>query len=274
MAEELAFAESRRRPATPDDGFLHALLSYAALAGRAPTVDFLAHRLATDLPPDRRTLLCRHLCELFSRALMTRQGSAFDAYQPVRAEVTARCAAYAANLMLLAVLTAGGPLTGAELFQEDQQEHANERWRRMARLWQSQLTRAEWDALTRTVKVRHQLRDGIRTLEVSFERDAEIDVADLAFFTWPGSGAVPSRRVLSRNSPWMREIGGGRPRAAGTRRASPHAHGHPPLFEVRPVAAHPRGAARTPRCGRAGEGAGRSSRGAGGGRGGSAALQS
>ncbi|MEV5328682.1 hypothetical protein AB0K67_31520 [Nonomuraea sp. NPDC052634] len=197
MAEELAFAESRRRPATPDDGFLHALLSYAALAGRAPTVDFLAHRLATDLPPDRRTLLCRHLCELFSRALMTRQGSAFDAYQPVRAEVTARCAAYAANLMLLAVLTAGGPLTGAELFQEDQQEHANERWRRMARLWQSQLTRAEWDALTRTVKVRHQLRDGIRTLEVSFERDAEIDVADLAFFTWPGSGAVPSRRVLS-----------------------------------------------------------------------------
>ncbi|MFB9472800.1 NACHT domain-containing protein [Nonomuraea salmonea] len=206
MAEQLAFAESRRRPATPDDGFLHALLSFAALAGRAPTVDFLAHRLTSDLTEDRREILKRHLCELFARALQARPGSAYDAYQPTRADVTARCAAHAANLMLLAVLTADGPVTGAGLFGSAQPEQANELWRRMTRLWHSQLTRAEWDALIRTVKVRHELRDGVRTLEVTFERDAEIDVADLVFFTWPGEGPQPARRMRSSGSIPMREI--------------------------------------------------------------------
>ncbi|MEV4468388.1 ATP-binding protein [Nonomuraea sp. NPDC049504] len=206
MAEQLAFAESRRRPATPDDGFLHALLSFAALAGRAPTVDFLAHRLTSDLTEDRREILKRHLCELFARALQARPGSAYDAYQPTRADVTARCAAHAVNLMLLAVLTADGPVAGAELFGSAQPEQANELWRRMTRLWHSQLTRAEWDALIRTVKVRHELRDGVRTLEVTFERDAEIDVADLVFFTWPGEGPQPARRMRSSGSIPMREI--------------------------------------------------------------------
>ncbi len=207
MAEELAFAESRRRPTRPDDAFLYALLSFAALSGRAPVVGFLRHGLVHTLPPAHRPLLTRYLCELFAESLRAKQRPGYDAYEPVPAELTARCAAYSANLMLLAVLSSDEPIAGAELFREEQPEQANERWRRISRLWHSQLTRAEWDSLTRTVRVRHFLSGEARRMEVSFERDPVIGLDELVFFTWPGNAmagypyAMRSKRVA-----WMREI--------------------------------------------------------------------
>ncbi|MFD0472119.1 NACHT domain-containing protein [Nonomuraea thailandensis] len=109
MVEELAFAEARRRPARANDDLLQALLSFAALSVRAPTVDFLRHGIASEVPRDRRALLTRHLCGLFSQSLRAVPGAAHEAYQPVQAELTARCAAYSVNLMLLAVLSSDEP---------------------------------------------------------------------------------------------------------------------------------------------------------------------
>ncbi|GAA1660920.1 hypothetical protein GCM10009733_068380 [Nonomuraea maheshkhaliensis] len=210
MAEELAFAGSRRRPARPDDAFLHALLSFAALTVRAPIVDFLRYGLATAVPPDRRALLTRHLCELFAGSLMERPGSPYDAYQPVRAEATLRYATHSANLLLLAVLSAGEPVTGTDLFGTAQPEQANERWRRISRLWHAQLSRAEWDALTRTIRIRHFVSGRSRMMTAAFERDPVIDSRDLAFFTWPDGEdegrAESPYRIRSSNSVWMREI--------------------------------------------------------------------
>ncbi|MEV4170835.1 hypothetical protein [Nonomuraea sp. NPDC049709] len=207
LAEELASAESRRRPARPDDAYLHALLSFAGLTVRAPTVDFLEYGIERLIPADRRALLTRHLCELFSQSLMARPGSAYDAYQPARIEVTARCAVHSANLLLLALLSSGAPIPGTELFRVEQPEPANELWRRIARLWHSQLVRAEWESLTRTVRVRHFLRDGTRMMVVAVERNPFIDSQDLVFHTWPFD-AVPEQlyRVESADSTWMREI--------------------------------------------------------------------
>lgn len=207
MAEELAFAESRRRPTRPDDAYLHALLSFAALNGRSPIVDFLKHGLGHTIPPDHRALLTRYLCELFSESLRAKPRPAYDAYEPVQAELTARCAAYSANLMVLAVLSSDKPITGAELFRVKQPEQANERWRRMARLWHSQLSRAEFDSLMRTIAVRHFLRDGSRTMEVAFDRDPMFDSRDLVFFTWPDNAMADFEHSLAmRDSSWMREI--------------------------------------------------------------------
>ncbi|MFC5829259.1 NACHT domain-containing protein [Nonomuraea insulae] len=208
LAEDLAIAESRRRfDRRPDDAYLHALLSYAALVVRAPTVDFLRYGLTRAIPADRRAPLTRHLCELFSGSLMARPGSPYDeTYRPVRAEVTARCAAYSVNLMLLAVLSSDEPLEGMDLFGTGKPEAANELWRRIARLWHSQLTRAEWESLTRTIRVRHSVRDESRTMEVAFDRDPTIDLHDLVFFTWPDRSRDLGYGLTSNDSIWMREI--------------------------------------------------------------------
>ncbi|MCF6475053.1 hypothetical protein FAF44_42790 [Nonomuraea sp. MG754425] len=207
LAEELASAASRRRFARPDDAYLHALLSFAGLTVRASVVDFLRHRLVQDVPPERRAALTRHLCELFSEALHERPGSAHDAYQPARLELTARCAVYSANLLLLAVLSSDEPVTGAELFRVGHPVAANERWRRIARLWHSQLSREEWESLTHTLWVRHVLDGGTRTMRVAFDRDPVLDSQDLAFFTWPDRGPDDGRhRLRARGLVWMREI--------------------------------------------------------------------
>ncbi|UBU10548.1 NACHT domain-containing protein [Nonomuraea gerenzanensis] len=205
-AGDLASAVSRRRPVRPDDAYLRALLSFAALTVRAPVVDFLRHGLRRTVPHGERLLLRRHLCELFSESLLARPGSPYDAYQPVRAELTALCAVHSANLLLLAVLAADEPLAGTELFRVEQPEHANERWRRIARLWHSQLGRAEWDSLIHTLRVRHSLQGETRTFQVAFDRDPLFDSRDLVFFTWPGSPTVNPARLRAGDLIWMREI--------------------------------------------------------------------
>ncbi|MGP3956647.1 NACHT domain-containing protein [Nonomuraea sp. 3N208] len=185
MADELAFAASRHRPAKPDDAFLHACLSFASLAVRGSVVTFLEYGIRKHTPPDRRPLLTRHLCELFSGSLMSRPGSKYDGYQPVAAEAPTRYAAYSANLLLLAVLSSDEPIPSTDLFATDQPEKANELWRRISRLWHSQLTRAEWSALINTVRVRHFLRDGSRRMEAWLDGGEPFVLKDLVFFTWP-----------------------------------------------------------------------------------------
>ncbi|MFI7698726.1 NACHT domain-containing protein [Nonomuraea sp. NPDC049480] len=211
MAEELAFAASRNRPTKPDEAFLHALLSFAALPGRSPIVKFLDFGIMKAVPAERRVLLRRHLCELFSTSLMPRPGSVYDAYQPAAMEITARCAAYSANLLLLAVLSDHQPIRGTELFAIDQPEQANELWRRISRLWHSQLSRAEWSALTRTLRVRHFPQDGTRMMVVELDHGDVFRLSDLAFFTWPGSPAAAYPYAMAAEgdgslSRWMREI--------------------------------------------------------------------
>jgi hypothetical protein len=211
MADELAFAASRHRPARPDDAFLHACLSFAALVVRGSVVTFLEHGIRNRIPLDRRALLRRHLSELFAGSLMPRPGSSYDAYRPVAAEVPARCAAYSANLLLLAVLSSHEPIPGTDLFVTDQPENANESWRKIARLWHSQLTRAEWSGLTHTVRVRHFVRDGIRRMRVWLDDQEPFDLKDLVFFTWPEervAGYPFDLTVQGGGSlqKWMREI--------------------------------------------------------------------
>ncbi|MGI5288724.1 NACHT domain-containing protein [Nonomuraea polychroma] len=212
MADELAFAASRHRPAKPDEAFLHACLSFAALVARGPIVTFLEHGIRNRMPPDRRALLRRHLCELFAGSLMPRPGSRYDGYQPVAAETPVRAAAYSANLLLLAVLASDEPVLGTDLFGTDQPETANERWRRISRLWHSQLTRAEWSALINTVRVRHFLRDGSRRMQVWLDGGEYFALKDLVFFTWPDERVrdLPYEDLyFTGDGPtvtWMREI--------------------------------------------------------------------
>jgi len=122
-----------------DDGLLHALLSFAVLTARAPVVAFLGDLLGR-LDTRQRHVLTDLLLRLHSRALYPRTDSAYNGYQPLGLTVPARYAAWSANLVVLAVLTAG-QITGSQLFPHDPDPAIP--WRNQAMMWRSQLSSEE-----------------------------------------------------------------------------------------------------------------------------------
>jgi hypothetical protein len=130
-----------------DDGLLHALLSYAALTARAPIVTFLGDLLGR-LGARQRQVLTDLLLRLHSRALYPRTESAYNGYQPLELTVTARHAAWSANLVTLAVLAAG-QISGSQLFPHDPDPAVP--WRNQAMMWRSQLSSEEWYGLHQAI---------------------------------------------------------------------------------------------------------------------------
>ena len=159
LARETAAASSGPRAA--DDGLLHSLLSFAALASRGPIVAFLAD-LIGQMHEQQRTALADLLLRLHAQALYFRAESAFSGYEPLTLPVTARHAAWSANLVVLAVLAAG-EITGAELFPNE--PDAGLAWRNEAMLWRSQLSGHGWEGLHETIALKREWdgqRRGIR----------------------------------------------------------------------------------------------------------------
>ena len=102
------------RPDGADSGMLHALLSFAALTARTPIVAFVAD-LFDQLDVQERDAIADLLLQLHIRALFPYGESIFSRYEPLALPVTARHAAWSANLVVLAVL-AHGEITGNQLF--------------------------------------------------------------------------------------------------------------------------------------------------------------
>jgi hypothetical protein len=142
MAAERAEAR-RARPSNADDSYLHALLSFAACAGRAPVVSFLVEALRP-LPAQDREQLRRLLLRLFQEVREERPVSAYRAYQPSRRPGPAAPALYCANLLLL-LLVVADEVSGRELFPSE--EDPVGAWRDTMLLLESQLYVEEWRAL-------------------------------------------------------------------------------------------------------------------------------
>ncbi|MGB6163502.1 MAG: hypothetical protein WBF75_13220 [Pseudonocardiaceae bacterium] len=155
LADTAARSTTRSRPAPPDDAFLHALLSFAPLTMRSTIVNFLTEQLPT-LPQTGRDLLLT----LFHHSLLPRHDTSYDSYEPDRISVPARHAAYSANLVLLAVLTAG-EITEQQLFPG--RTDPVEDWRRTTLLWRSQFPEEGWRGLLRTLEL-HRGWDGDRRI--------------------------------------------------------------------------------------------------------------
>lgn len=134
LATELTKARGRAStllPATLDDGWLHALLSFECLAARSPIIKFLLRIF----PRDRR--LADLLLELFSTSFDERSDNLYSAYRPTRLTAVQRHANWSANLMLLAAVAADG-IMASELFGASDFCAAD--WRDTALLWRGQLT--------------------------------------------------------------------------------------------------------------------------------------
>nr|MDT0658880.1 hypothetical protein [Micromonospora sp. DSM 115978] len=150
-----------------DDDLLHALLSFAALSGRAPIVEFLvaiAGDLAEHARTERRDLLLRLFREVHHRA----PGRRFDAYRPRTLPVPTRYAAYSANLLLLAVCAAGS-LRGSDLYPDGDLVTA---WHRQALLWRSQLSTEDWTSLVDALLLQRRWAGPARELVLSLANPA------------------------------------------------------------------------------------------------------
>jgi hypothetical protein len=141
-ARETALVPSPFRD-SPDDGLLHALLSFAVLTARGPVIAFLTD-LLDQISAQQRLVLADLLVRLHARALYPRTESAYDSYHPRPLTVTARHAAWSANLVILAVLTAG-EITGSQLFPNEAEPA--EAWRSQAMMWRAQLAGEESSGL-------------------------------------------------------------------------------------------------------------------------------
>ena len=130
-----------------EDGLLHALLSFEVLTARAPIVAFLSDLLAR-LDARNKQVLTDLLLRLHSRALYPRTESAYHGYEPLGLTVTGRHAAWSANLVVLAVLTAG-QITGSQLFPDAPDPAIA--WRDQSMMWRSQLSSEESFGLNHTI---------------------------------------------------------------------------------------------------------------------------
>ena len=194
LAEAAEFNAARSRPASADDAFLHALLSFSTVTVRGTTVSFLQQLLAP-LSAPRRGLLRGLLISLFHGALYARHDTRYAEYEPRRLTVTNRHANYSANLVLLTVLV-GGEVTGKELFphaDEDRHWHgvwAN--WRTIALLWRAELLPGEgWHGLLATLDLERTWEDGERGIRLRLAADQSAELHIDPYWTYkmpPGSG--------------------------------------------------------------------------------------
>jgi len=140
-----------------DSGMLHALLSFAALTARSPVVVFLGD-LLDQLDTTQRAAIAEILLQLHNLALFRYDEPSYSHYEPLALPVTARHAAWSANLVVLAVLAAG-EITGSQLFPLE--PDAQLAWRAEALIWRSQLGGYGWEGLHETIAF-HRVWDGRR----------------------------------------------------------------------------------------------------------------
>ena len=143
-------ATARSSPGGGDAGLLRALLSFAALTARGPVVAFLGD-LLEQMEARQRADLADLLLQLHAKALDPPAESAYSGYEPLALAVPARHAAWSANLVIVAVLAAGG-ITGAQLFP--QESDIGIAWRNRAMMWRSLLSYDEWQGLHETIALK------------------------------------------------------------------------------------------------------------------------
>ncbi|MGI5154574.1 NACHT domain-containing protein [Microbispora sp. CA-102843] len=149
--ETAAAADPFFAPPQPDDGLLHALLSFSVLTERQPIVEFLRDLLPTLDREPTVDLLVRLL-----HAAETRTDQSYADYRPKKSTFITRYACYTANLVILASLTADG-ISAGELFPDERQPtHA---WPYLTSLWYARLSEDAFSSLTRHFQVDRREHD-------------------------------------------------------------------------------------------------------------------
>jgi hypothetical protein len=164
-------AESNFATAPLDYGRISALLSFAPLTTRSPIVGFLREILGGETG-DVREAVSSTLIRLLSSAQLVRADSSYG-YEPRRATITNRIAAYTANLVVLLTI-ADGRLVVKDWWLSSSEPR--EVWLRLAALWKAELREDEWTSLVRVIKVdRHLTQDQLSIALSIREEDQRTD---------------------------------------------------------------------------------------------------
>ena len=116
-----------------------------------------------------------------------------DGYRPVELRITARHAAYSANLVLLAAVIGGGVYFSALLGSAD--ADAGQEWQDQALLWHSQLGREGWQRMVSAVTVRHVTNErGGRDVHLSVDSTTGATMPDPVWLM--GDAPSPDRGVV------------------------------------------------------------------------------
>jgi hypothetical protein len=153
LAVERAHQRNRRQPSL-DAGYLYAATSFAVVARRGPLLEFVRGRLARVDPATRE--LCRTLVlELLPDAGFPHPTWSLQGYEPVRRPVSARHAAFSANLVIVVVSLSDRPVDVAELVDDP----VYLTWRQLAMLWKSQLPPEDGKRLWQAFRVAWRFDD-------------------------------------------------------------------------------------------------------------------
>ncbi|WP_043617115.1 NACHT domain-containing protein [Nonomuraea candida] len=139
-----------------DDDLLYAVTSHSCLAERGPTVGFLLE-LLEEVPQAVRARCADLLAGLLRRSLHERTRRHFTGFRPVRHTMTRRLAAYSANLTLLIVAAADGPVPLSSILPGPDRM---ERWSALTHLWKGQLGPEGWTGLVTALSAHRVLTDG------------------------------------------------------------------------------------------------------------------
>lgn len=189
-----------------DDGLLHAVLSFAPLTDRAPTIDFLAE-MAGAATPEQRAGFAELVTRLFRGSLDAHPERTHTDYQPVLLPVPARHAIYSTNLVLLSTIVCG-EVRASELFEQG--VSVVDEWNSLALLWQSQLAEQGWDALIRAVMLQRVWDQGQRDIVLTISNNAwrPADTDTTWIFNWGETRGRELSAVASDSwklSEWRRE---------------------------------------------------------------------
>ncbi|WFE63549.1 hypothetical protein [Micromonospora sp. WMMD714] len=132
-----------------DDGVLHALLSFRALAAEPRVLGFL-RSVAEALPDPERSAVQGVLARLLAQARRRTISVEFERYQPEQLDPVRARAAYTANLVTLLCCLDSVPLS---MVVPDATDEVRE-WRAMARLWQAALAEDSWRGLASSMALR------------------------------------------------------------------------------------------------------------------------
>jgi hypothetical protein len=174
----------RSTAARLDDGFLHAILSFACVAERVPVVDFLA-AIFRGLPDAARESYRELLLETLDGALYPHPSRSYPAYEPARHPLTRRLAAYSANLTVLLVLLSEDGIGVRAMFPGA--GAAVERWIEHSHLWKAQLTASEWNGLVNTLRARASRENGSVEVTLTREDGSPARLLDAFVISPPGS---------------------------------------------------------------------------------------
>lgn len=190
-------AASHALPGGTDDSLLYAVLSFSCLTARAPIIAFLDD-LITRLPKTQRAAIGDLALAMHRRSLYARNASAYTDYEPRQAPLTVRCAAWSANLVLLATI-AKGEIRATDLFPDDVEDCAF-RWRDEAMMWRSQLWSEEWSGLVGAMAIERVWEEGHRDVVLRLDDGSLVPRAPDVFWTYI---VPPGTAQRSETAAWL-----------------------------------------------------------------------